>query len=85
MVTLSGSIGGVSGVTMTDISGTTETQLEKPKKGRRPKTKPYFGQVQEDAVRVFLTATTWDEKNTVYNMCILCTSAYIRKCECTNV
>ena len=67
MVTLSGSIGGVSGVTMTDISGTTETQLEKPKKGRRPKTKPYFGQVQEDAVRVFLTATTWDEKNRVYN------------------
>ena len=27
----------------------------------------YFGEDQESAVRVFLTATTWDEKNKVYN------------------
>ena len=35
--------------------------------GRKPLTKQYFGPPQEEAVRVFLTATTWDEKNTVYN------------------
>tara|TARA_R110002096_G_scaffold221929_1_gene410808 strand:+ start:45 stop:764 length:720 start_codon:yes stop_codon:yes gene_type:complete len=29
--------------------------------------KPYFGQDQEEAVRVFLTATTYTEKNKVYN------------------
>ena len=52
------------------VTGTNETTVvkdTKPKKGRRPKTKPYFGQVQEAAVRVFLTATTFDEKNKVYN------------------
>jgi len=35
--------------------------------GRKPLTTQYFGPPQEEAVRVFLTATTWDEKNTVYN------------------
>ena len=35
--------------------------------GRKPLTKQYFGPEQEFAVRVFLTATTWDEKNKVYN------------------
>ena len=35
--------------------------------GRKPKTKQYFGPPQEQAVRTFLTASTWDEKNTVYN------------------
>lgn len=35
--------------------------------GRKPLTKQYFGSDQEAAVRVFLTATTWDEKNKVYN------------------
>tara|TARA_R110000824_G_scaffold294113_1_gene482412 strand:- start:6674 stop:7378 length:705 start_codon:yes stop_codon:yes gene_type:complete len=35
--------------------------------GRKPLTKQYFGPPQEEAVRIFLTATTWDEKNTVYN------------------
>tara|TARA_R110000824_G_scaffold56198_1_gene154038 strand:- start:5496 stop:6200 length:705 start_codon:yes stop_codon:yes gene_type:complete len=35
--------------------------------GRKPLTKQYFGPPQEEAVRVFLTATTWDEKNKVYN------------------
>ena len=29
--------------------------------------KPYFGQDQEEAVRIFLTATTYTEKNKVYN------------------
>ena len=32
--------------------------------GRKPLTKQYFGPEQEFAVRVFLTATTWDEKIT---------------------
>tara|TARA_R110000744_G_scaffold3269_4_gene12660 strand:- start:75 stop:902 length:828 start_codon:yes stop_codon:yes gene_type:complete len=54
-------------ITSGGTSGDTTTQLEKPKKGRRPKTKPYFGQVQEAAVRVFLTATTFDERNKVFN------------------
>jgi|TARA_R110000823_G_scaffold231355_2_gene358076 hypothetical protein len=35
--------------------------------GRKPLTKQYFGPPQEQAVRIFLTATTWDEKNVVYN------------------
>jgi len=35
--------------------------------GRKPLTKQYFGPEQELAVRIFLTATTWEEKNTVYN------------------
>ena len=35
--------------------------------GRKPLTKQYFGPPQEEAVRIFLTAATWDEKNTVYN------------------
>jgi hypothetical protein len=35
--------------------------------GRKALTKQYFGPEQEQAVRVFLTATTWDEKNTTYN------------------
>ena len=52
---------------ITGTSGTTLTQLEKPKKGRRPKTKPYFGAPQELAVRIFLTATTYSERNKVYN------------------
>jgi len=53
--------------TVITISQTVITQVEAPKKGRRPKTKPYFGQVQEAAVRVFLTATTFDERNKVFN------------------
>ena len=35
--------------------------------GRKPLTKQYFGPEQERAVRIFLTASTWSEKNTVYN------------------
>ena len=33
----------------------------------RSKKKPYFGPEQESAVRIFLTATTYTEKNKVYN------------------
>jgi hypothetical protein len=34
---------------------------------RKPKQKQYFGPVQEEAVRNFLTASTYTEKNTIYN------------------
>ena len=33
---------------------------------RKPQQKVYFGQVQEHAVRMFLTATTWTEKDRIY-------------------
>tara|TARA_R110000824_G_scaffold38536_11_gene117588 strand:- start:460 stop:1158 length:699 start_codon:yes stop_codon:yes gene_type:complete len=33
---------------------------------RKPGTGVYFGQVQEHAVRMFLTATTWTEKDRIY-------------------
>lgn len=65
MVTLIDNVTGTSQVNITKNTGDTQTKVVR--KGRKPKTKPYFGQVQEEAVRVFLTATTWDEKNKVYN------------------
>ncbi len=34
---------------------------------RKPKSKPYFGAREEEAVRCFLTATTYDQKNKIYN------------------
>ena len=34
---------------------------------RKPKNKQYFGPVQEEAVRCFLTASTYTEKNKIYN------------------
>ena len=49
--------------------------------GRKALTKQYFGPPQEEAVRVFLTASTWDEKNPIIEMiqshsvdCLLYTS-----------
>ena len=53
-------------VTVT-VSPTVIAKIVPPKKGRRPKTKPYFGAVQEEAVRNFLSATTYDQKNKIYN------------------
>ena len=74
MVTLLDNVTGSSVVMLATSTGETQTTVNTGetetivvKKGRKPKNKPYFGQVQEDAVRVFLTATTWDEKNRVYN------------------
>ena len=37
------------------------------KKGRKPKSNNYFDEVEENAVREYLTATTMDEKNRIYN------------------
>jgi hypothetical protein len=44
-----------------------ETQNEKKKKGRKPKLNNYFDEPEENAVRMFLTANTMDEKNKIYN------------------
>jgi hypothetical protein len=40
---------------------------EKKKKGRKPKVKNYFGETEENAVRDYLTAETFEEKNKIYN------------------
>jgi len=40
---------------------------EKKKKGRKPKTTNYFAEREENAVREYLTATTFEEKNKIYN------------------
>jgi predicted SprT family Zn-dependent metalloprotease len=44
----------------------TENTIQK-KKGRKPKTNNYFDEREENAVRMFLTASTFDEKNKIYN------------------
>ena len=40
---------------------------ELKKKGRKPTSNNYFDEVEENAVREYLTATTMDEKNRIYN------------------
>jgi hypothetical protein len=40
---------------------------EVKKKGRKPKSNNYFDEVQENAVRLYLAATTFEEKNKIYN------------------
>ena len=45
----------------------TEFQLEKKKKGRKPKTNNYFDEREETAVRMFLVAESQTEKNKIYN------------------
>ena len=40
---------------------------EKKKKGRKAKLKNYFAEREENAVRDYLTAETFDEKNKIYN------------------
>lgn len=47
-----------------ELSGTT---IEGKKKGRKPKKDNYFDVEEEFAVRLFLSATTFDEKNKIYN------------------
>lgn len=47
-----------------ELSGTT---VEEKKKGRKPKKDNYFDIREELAVRSFLTATTFEEKNKIYN------------------
>ena len=44
-----------------------QTNDEKKKKGRKPKTTNYFAEREEKAVRDYLTAETFEEKNKIYN------------------
>jgi hypothetical protein len=50
---------------MIDLNDSNESI--KKKKGRKPKVNNYFDEVEENAVREYLTATTMDEKNRIYN------------------
>ena len=51
------------------VSGNTETPevIEKKKRGRKPTTNNYFAEREERAVRLFLTASTFTEKNKIYD------------------
>jgi len=51
------------------VSGQTETPevTEKKKRGRKPTTNNYFAEREERAVRLFLTASTFTEKNEIYD------------------
>jgi hypothetical protein len=48
-------------------SNETENLVEKKKKGRKPKANNYFDEREETAVRMFLIAETYEEKNKIYN------------------
>lgn len=50
---------------MIDLNDSNE--IIKKKKGRKPKANNYFDEVEENAVREYLTAATMDEKNRIYN------------------
>jgi hypothetical protein len=47
------------------LSGFTENETKK--KGRKPKSDNYFDHKEELAVRLYLSATTFEEKNKIYN------------------
>ncbi len=47
-------------------SETIDTSATK-KRGRKATTTNYFDVVEENAVRMYLSATTFDEKNQIYN------------------
>jgi len=53
----------MSGITMSGLT----TVVEQKKKGRKPKNKNYFDVEQEVAVINFLAATSFDERNRIYN------------------
>ena len=49
------------------LSNETEILIEKKKKGRKPKVNNYFDEREETAVRLFLVAESYEEKNKIYN------------------
>jgi len=50
------------------LTGLTEEDNIKKKRGRKKsKSQNYFDVREENAVRMFLSASTWDEKNQIYN------------------
>jgi predicted SprT family Zn-dependent metalloprotease len=50
------------------LSGDTIDELNK--KGRKPKSDNYFDEREETAVRLFLSANTFEEKNKIYNQAL---------------
>lgn len=52
---------------MIEIDVTQETIIEKKKKGRKPTTKKYFDEPEENAVRLYLISTSSEDKNRIYN------------------
>jgi len=48
-------------------TSTNSESVEKKKRGRKPKSNNYFAEREENAVRMFLTASTFNEKNVIYN------------------
>ena len=48
-------------------NNTQDLSNEKKKKGRKAKENKYFDEREEVAVRLYLSATTFDEKNKIYN------------------
>ena len=59
-----------SGVTKSEIKVVVSAQTEtaqKKKRGRKPTTNNYFAEREERAVRLFLTASTFTEKNKIYD------------------
>ena len=52
---------------MNDNEKIVSTLDEVKKKGRKPKLNNYFDEREENAVRMYLTADTFEEKNKIYN------------------
>jgi hypothetical protein len=50
---------------MTENENILNTENDVKKKGRKPKLNNYFDEREENAVRMYLTATTFEEKNKV--------------------
>jgi hypothetical protein len=50
-----------------ELSGSSQTISESKKRGRKPTNVNYFDVKEEIAVRMFLTATTYNERNDIYN------------------
>ena len=49
------------------VNNETEVLTEKKKKGRKPKVNNYFDEREETAVKMFLIAETYEERNKIYN------------------
>jgi hypothetical protein len=49
------------------ISGSTKSDTPLKSRGRKPTKKNYFDVREEEAVRMFLSASTYEEKNKIYN------------------
>ena len=52
---------------MSENGNLSNEEIEKKKKGRKPTVNNYFDVREEDAVRAYLIAETFDEKNKIYN------------------